>query len=132
MAIHRTVNLAPPANLSVLRSDAFRETDRIVGEDGEVLAPGMPREMWEDRGAWLLTAITPDPRTGEMPGFVPVAPYQKDLEDKINSMLSRAIAPNRERPLEEILRETAEEVHRIIDRDRRARGLPAVERDPSD
>jgi len=122
------LRVAPPANLSVIRSQAFRETSGLHAEDGTVLAPAMPRQRWPDRGAWLLAAITPDPQTGRMPGFVPVAPYQKDLEDKINAMLSRAIAPNRTQPLDEILRETAREVHRIIDRDRRARGLPPVTR----
>lgn len=122
------LRVAPPARLSVIRSPQFRQTSRIVGEDGRVLAPGMPRQRWEDRGAWLLAAITIDPETGEMPGFVPVAPYQKDLEDKINAMLSRAIAPGRTRPLPDLLRETAHDVHRIIDRDRRARGLAPVRR----
>ncbi|MHC5003693.1 MAG: extracellular solute-binding protein [Planctomycetota bacterium] len=126
----RMLRVAPPANLSVIRSEAFRETPRIVDDRGTVLAPGMPRERWSDRGAWLLAAVTPAPGTGRMPGFVPVGPYQKDLEDKINAMLSRAIAPNRTRSLRALLAETADEVHRIIDRDRRARGLPPVTRSP--
>ncbi len=122
------LRVAPPARISVIESEEFRETKRYLGEDGRVLASGMPREDWDDIGAWLLTAITPDPATGEAPGFIPVAPYQKDLEDKINSLLSRAIAPHRNQSLEELLREATDEVHRIIDRDRRARGMPAVVR----
>ena len=64
------LRVAPPARLSVIRSDAFRETRGIVDDDGRVLAPALPRSRWEDRGAWLLAAITPDPATGAMPGFV--------------------------------------------------------------
>jgi ABC-type glycerol-3-phosphate transport system substrate-binding protein len=124
----KTLRVAPPARVSVIRSDEFRETPRIVDENGELIATGMPRSEWDDRGKWLLTAITPDPATGEIPGFVPVGPYQKDLEDKINGMLSRAISPNRAQSPAELLRETADEVHRIIDRDRRARGLPPIDR----
>jgi multiple sugar transport system substrate-binding protein len=128
MLYWKMLRVAPPARLSVIRSPEFRHTPRILDEDGRVLAPGMPREKWPDRGAWLLAAITPDPETGQMPGFVPIAPYQKDLEEKINAMLSRAIAPGRTQPLAALLKETAEEVHRIIDRDRRARGLGPVKR----
>ncbi|MDY7109744.1 MAG: extracellular solute-binding protein [Planctomycetota bacterium] len=128
MLYWKMLRVAPPARLSVIRSPEFRQTPRIVDDDGRVLAPGMPRENWVGRGAWLRAAITPDPETGEMPGFVPVAPYQKDLEEKINAMLSRATAPGRTKPLRELLEETAEDLHRIIDRDRRARGLPPVKR----
>ncbi|MHC4990741.1 MAG: hypothetical protein ACYTGC_07135, partial [Planctomycetota bacterium] len=72
-----------------------------------------------------------DPETGELPGFCPVGRYQKDLEDRLNVMLSRAVAPDRTVSLETLLRETAVTVHGIIDRDRRARGLPPVHRSAS-
>jgi hypothetical protein len=124
------LRVAPPSRMSVIRSEAFRQTRRYVDDDGRVLAAGMPREKWPQRGAWLTAAIEFDEATGEVPGFVPVAPYQKDLEVKINAMLSRAIAPGRTQSLAALLHETAEEVHRIIDRDRRARGLPPVKRPP--
>ena len=123
----QTLRVAPPARRSVILDPAFRQTPRIVAEDGTVLAPGLPLERWTARGAWLLAAITPDER-GQAPGFVISAPYQKDLEAKINAMLSRAIAPGGRERLPEILRETADAVHAVIDRDRAARGLPAAAR----
>ena len=127
----KMLRVAPPARMSIVRSAPFRETPRIVDDDGTVLAAGLPRSRWDERGAWLLAAITPDPETGELPGFCPVGRYQKDLEDRINVMLSRAVAPDRTVSLEVLLRETADAVHGIIDRDRRARGLPSVARSSS-
>ena len=121
------LRVAPPARVSVMQSEAFRSTPGLVDEDGRVWVHPMPREDFEAKAAWLLDAVTPDDR-GLLPGFVPVAPYQKDLEDAIDAMLKRAVSPGRTESLEELLRRAADSVHQIIDRDRRARGLPAVER----
>jgi multiple sugar transport system substrate-binding protein len=123
------LRVAPPSRLSVVRDEAFRSTRGIIDERGVVRSPAMPRDRWEDRGQWLLYATTPDPATGQMPGFVPVTPYQKDLEDKLKTMLGRAVSPHRKQPLADLLDSTVAEVHRIIDRDRLARGLPAAPRE---
>ncbi len=123
------LRVAPPASQKVIESEDFRETSGLVSEDGEVIVPPMPRDKWEDRGAWLLYGIRPHPLTGEPPAFIPVAPYQADLEDKIGTMLSRAVSPSRNESLEELLRESADAVDQIIDRDRRARGLPPIPRE---
>ncbi|UCD75342.1 MAG: sugar ABC transporter substrate-binding protein [Phycisphaerales bacterium] len=122
------LRVAPPSRLSVVRDEAFRSTRGIIDERGTVRSPAMPRERWEDRGQWLLYATTPDPATGRMPGFVPVTPYQKDLEEKIKTMLGRAVSPHRQESLSELLDATATDVHRVIDRDRLARGAPAAVR----
>jgi multiple sugar transport system substrate-binding protein len=122
------LRVAPPAQVSVIRSEPFRQTSGLVDEDGTAWVHPMPQERFDDRAAWLLYAVTPDPVTGEMPGFVPVAPYQKDLEDSIEAMLRRAVSPGRTETLQELLDRAAEAVHQIIDRDRRARGLAPVER----
>lgn len=122
------LRVAPPSRLSVVHSPAFRSTRGIVDEHGVVRCPAMPLEEWKDRGAWLRYATTADPTTGDMPGFVPVTPYQKDLEDKIKTMLGRAVSPSRTGTLQELLDDAANEVHRIVDRDRLARGLEAPDR----
>ncbi|MCZ6492507.1 MAG: sugar ABC transporter substrate-binding protein [Planctomycetota bacterium] len=123
-----TLRVAPPARLSVMRSKAFRQTAGLVDDDGTIWVHPMPAEKFDDRAAWLLYAVTVDPDTGSTPGFVPVAPYQKDLEDSIEAMLKRAVSPTRAEPLQNLLDQAAEAVHRIIDRDRNARGLLRVER----
>ncbi len=124
------LRVAPPARLSVVHSGAFRSTEGLTDQDGTVLTPSMPPERWNDRGAWLLFTITPDPQTGEMPGFVPVAPYQAELESRINALLNRAVTADRRESLRLLLDDAAASVHRTIDRDRRARGLPPVNRQP--
>ncbi|MHC4317412.1 MAG: ABC transporter substrate-binding protein [Planctomycetota bacterium] len=121
------LRVAPPARLSVIRSDEFGRTCGLVDADGTVWTHPMPRDRFDDRAAWLLEAVTPD-AAGELAGFVPVAPYQKDLEDNIEAMLKRAVSPGRTEPLQELLDRAADAVHQIIDRDRRARGLPPVPR----
>lgn len=123
------LRVAPPASRRVIESEEFRATSGLVGDGGEVIIPAMPREKWKECGEWLLYGIRLHPMTGEAPAFVPVAPYQADLEDKIGTMLSRAVAPTRSQSLEDLLREAADAVHAIIDRDRRARGLSVVDRE---
>jgi multiple sugar transport system substrate-binding protein len=123
-----TLRVAPPPVLSIIRSERFRETRGLIGPDGTVHVHPMPRSRYVDRAAWLEDAVTPDPETGVAPGFVPVAPHQKDLEDAIEAMLKHAVAPGRTQPLADLLEDAATHVHQIIDRDRAARGLPPVER----
>lgn len=125
-----TLRVAPPARLSVVRSEAFKSTDGIVIERGDrvrVLVPPMPRELFEERGAWLLHAITPNPETGRTPGFLAVAPYQSDLEQKISQALVATVRG--QKTPREALTEAVRQTHAIIDRDRAARGLPPIERD---
>ncbi len=122
------LRVAPPARLSVVGSEAFRRTSGLAAADGTVWVHPMSRERFEDRAAWLLAAIAPDPATGRAAGFVPVATYQKDLEDAIEAMLKRAVSPSRTETLWQLLENAARSVHRIIDRDRSARGLPPVTR----
>jgi ABC-type glycerol-3-phosphate transport system substrate-binding protein len=121
------LRVAPPAQLSILDDPAFRETDGIVDGDGIVRVRPMPRERYEDRASWLRYAVTPDPETGRMPGFVAVNRYQADLEEKITRALSD-VTRSRSVTAREALDAAAKAVHAIIDRDRAARGEPPVQR----
>ncbi len=124
-----TLRVAPPALMSVVASEAFKETSGIVVEQAgrrRVLVPPMPREMYPARAAWLEYAITPAPDTGELPGFIVTGPYQDDLERKIAKAM--AVVVNGEKTPQAALDEAVAEVHAIIDRDRAAKGLPAIER----
>jgi len=122
-----TLRVAPPARMSVVTSPEFRSTTGLIDEDGRVWVPPMTEEEYPDRAAWLEYAITPDPETGERPGFVPATPYQADLERKISSAIV-AVVRGDATP-RQALDDAARAVHEIIDRDRRSRGLPPVDRD---
>ncbi len=131
-----TLRVAPPAQFSIINSPDFRHTTGIVVEaDGgpadvgaarqRVLVPSLPQEKFAERAAWLRYATTPDPLTGEAPGFIPVAPYEADLELKIGRALVEAVRG--EKTARQALRDAARHVHAIIDRDRAAKGLAAVQ-----
>jgi multiple sugar transport system substrate-binding protein len=126
LAYWRSLRVAPPAQMSVVESEAFRTSPGLFDEAGRVWVPAMNEGQFTDRAAWLSYAFTPDSTTGEIPGFVPVAPYQADLEDRIALALVRAY--HGDMTAAGALREARRETHAIIDRDRRARGLPAVQR----
>ncbi|MCH7847524.1 MAG: extracellular solute-binding protein [Planctomycetes bacterium] len=112
----KALRVAPPGRMSVIRSPEFAAADPTAGTA-------------HDRTSWLAHAITVDPASGRMPGFVPVGPYQQDLEDKITAMLLRAVSRGRDESLAQLLDRAAAAVHSIIDRDRRARRLPPIERE---
>jgi len=129
LAYWDTLRVAPPAQKSVVTSEAFRETGGVIRQEGgelRVVVPPMPRERYEDRAAWLVDAITPDPVTGESSGFVAIARYQRDLELRIATALVQAVRG--ERTPQQALDEAARDVQEIIDRDRAAKGLPPVRR----
>ena len=109
----QALRVAPPARMSVILSPEFNKAGSTSNYD---------------RTSWLAFAITPNPETGKMPGFVPVGKYQRDLEDKITAMLLRAVSRNRDESLDELLDHAADSLHSIIDRDRSARGLKAINR----
>jgi ABC-type glycerol-3-phosphate transport system substrate-binding protein len=116
------LRVAPPARLSVLHSPEFRATPGLVDADGREWVRPMAREQFDDRAAWLIAGVTPGV-DGVAPVFVPVGPYQRDLEEAIDAMLKRAMEPGRRASLEELLSSAANSVAQIIDRDRRARGM---------
>lgn len=126
VAYWNMLRVAPPPRRSVLESDVFRTTTGIVDEDGTIRVPPMHAEMFVDRAAWLAAAITPDPQTGRIPGFVPAAPYQSDLQGKITRALTQATRG--EMTPREALDAAVRDVHAVIDRDRAAKGLPPVPR----
>jgi multiple sugar transport system substrate-binding protein len=129
-----TLRVAPPANLAVLNSPEFRSTRGVPKLDasgkptGRYEVPPMREDKFQDRAAWLLYATRPDPKTGVVPGFVPVHPYQRELENEITAMLTEFLQETNQDTPESALRRVVQRVHSIIDRDRAAKGLPAVSR----
>jgi ABC-type glycerol-3-phosphate transport system substrate-binding protein len=125
-----TLRVALPASISSVESASFRSTHGIEreGEPGKFDVPPMPDSRFKERAEWLLAAYTPDPETGKAPGFVPVGLYQRALEEELNRMLQEYLAPGSALTAREALERTARNVHQVIDRDRAARGLPAVAR----
>ncbi len=120
------LRVAPPPLLSVIESAEFRETSGIVTEDGKVRVPGMPAERYQARAAWLSYAMTRHPETGDYPGFVATSRYQFDLQSAITGALVAAVKEGVSP--QEALDRAAAHVHEVIDRDRRAKGLPPVQR----
>jgi hypothetical protein len=75
--------------------------------------------------------MTPDPKTGVARSYIPAGLYQGKLETEIREMfiafLQKAETAD-ERLAHELLARATRNVHEFIDRDRAARGLPAVKR----
>ena len=88
----------------------------------------MKPEMFADRGAWLLQAFAPDPASGRAPGFVPTGLYQRALEDEIARLLREYLESPKGPSAQDVLDKSARNVHQVIDRDRKAKQLPAVSR----
>lgn len=122
-----SLRVAPPARLSVVRSDAFRSTAGLITPDGIVRIPPLRRDQYADRAAWLEYAVAPHPDTGEAPGFVEASRYQLDLQTTITAALVDAVRDGK--PAQQALSAAAAAVHQIIDRDRAAKGLPRVVRE---
>lgn len=125
-----TLRVAPPARTSVLQSESFRSTRGVLkpGSADAYEVPPMPPERFPDRAAWLLHGNTPDPETGRAPAFVPVHEHQTELEAIIQRMLEEYLRnPSREPPRAALDR-AVREIHGVIDRDRQAKGLPAIVR----
>lgn len=123
-----TLRVAPPASLAAVASPAFRATAGLPRPGGGWEVPPMPPERFRDRAAWLAYANTPLPGTGRPPGFVPVGPYQTELEEEITRMLNEYLNPGKDLPARDAVRGVARHIHTVIDRDRAARGLPPVPR----
>ena len=88
----------------------------------------MPESAFPDRGAWLLEAFKPDPKTGLAPAFVPVSLYQRAFEDEVGRMLREYLESPDGPPAQQSLDRAARAIHQVIDRDRAARKLPPVPR----
>jgi multiple sugar transport system substrate-binding protein len=127
------LRVAPPANLNVIRSPAFRHTGGIPdpARPGLYLVPPMPESHFKDRAAWMIDLMTPDPATGVERSFIPAGLYQSRLEDEIRDMfrefLQQAATADAAKA-QALLDRAVRNVHSYIDRDRQARGLPPVDR----
>ncbi|USN98667.1 MAG: extracellular solute-binding protein [Phycisphaeraceae bacterium] len=134
------LRVAPPANLAVLNSDAFRTATGIVDETGQVRVPAMTADEFEDRAAWMLHTWRPDPETGRAPGFIEGGLYMQKLRDELGTMLQsylnaamRAAAAGDEAPdPRPYLTRCADAVHAKIDQDREANGLSPINHPPYD
>lgn len=115
-----TLRVAPPASLSAMHSDAFKSTRGILKDaddpsKGYEVAP-MPAEKFNSRAAWLLYGVTPDPRTGKPPAFVPVGIYQTELEEEINRMLNEFLNERSTQSAEEAVARAARNVNGVMQR----------------
>ena len=132
------LRVAPPANLGVLASDAFRQTSGIPkhNDAGDVIpgqwdVPPMPESRFADRAAWLRYAWAVDPETGRAPGYVILGRYQQQLQNELQTALDTFLANPADTDPQQILDGVAARVHEHIDRDRAAKGLPAIDRTPN-
>lgn len=120
---------APPASIAALASARFQQTPGLRnGADTLWLVPPMSRERFESRASWMRHAVEPSRLTGRPPGFVPAHPNQTELEDELKRMMREWLHPSNEEAAEVVLERAVDRVHRLIDRDRAAHGLPAVSR----
>lgn len=123
-----TLRVAPPARISLVESESFRSTSGLPRPGGGWEVPPLTADRFQSRAAWLAYANTPHPQTGRPPGFVPVAPYQSELEREIERMLSSYLNPSSQESAQSALDRVAAAVHGVIDRDRAARRLPPARR----
>lgn len=127
------LRVAPPASLAALASPRFMETPGLPRPDGspgtgEWIIPPMTKERFELRASWMRYANEPHPLTGKPPGFVPVHPYQTELEDELTRMLNEWLNPSNMEDAQVVLDRVVDHMHRLIDRDREVHGLPQVKR----
>jgi hypothetical protein len=127
-----TLRVAPPANLAVLASPAFRSTAGVPKDPAnpaagyEVLP--MAEADYPAKAAWLARTFTADPATGRAPGFLWVSEHQYDLFTAVEGMLREYLTPGSRLTEREALHGVAASLHALIDRTRAARGEPPVRR----
>lgn len=114
------LRVAPPANLAVLTSPAFRSTRGVPIDPGnpsrgyEVMP--MRAEDFPAKAAWLLYAVTPDAATGEPPGFLISHPLLADLYAEIEAMLRDYLRPESPLGAQEALDAVVRRVHELMKR----------------
>jgi multiple sugar transport system substrate-binding protein len=128
-----TLRVAPPAHLGVINSRAFRETQGIadLSRPGKFVVPPMPEANYPLRAAWMAELMTPEKSTGAARAYIPAGLYQARLEEEIRELFRDFLqqVDNADEALaRSLLQRTANNVHAHIDRDRAARGLPAMAR----
>lgn len=115
-----TLRVAPPANLSVLESPAFRATRGVLKDTadparGYEVMP-MRAEDFERKAAWMLYAVTPHPETGEPPGVLVSHPLMGDLYDEIARMLTEYLKPDSAVSAQAALDRVADRIHGLMRR----------------
>jgi ABC-type glycerol-3-phosphate transport system substrate-binding protein len=114
-----TLRVAPPANLAAMQSEGFKQTRGVLKDaddpsKGYEIAP-MQREKFEDRAAWLVHGVTPGP-DGKPPAFVPVGPFQTELEEEIARMLNEYLKEGSKLEAHEAIRRAADNVRGVMSR----------------
>lgn len=122
------LRVAPPARVAFVNSAAFTQTAGLRMQDGSWEVPPMPADQFEAKAAWLRYANAPHPATSETPGFIPTGMYQTDLENQIAVMLEKWLNPSDNEDAMSALLRVELAVNALIDRDRRSKGLPPVQR----
>jgi ABC-type glycerol-3-phosphate transport system substrate-binding protein len=122
-----TLRVAPPANLAAMQSDGFKQTHGILKDPadpakGYQIAP-MPREKFEDRAAWLVYGVTPGP-DGTPPAFVPVGPFQTELEEEIARMLNEYLKPGSNIDAHHAVEQAAKNVRGVMSRAKMGKDEP--------
>ncbi|MFM9995446.1 MAG: ABC transporter substrate-binding protein [Phycisphaerales bacterium] len=117
-----TLRVAPPANLSVLNSPAFRSTRGVPIDAADPSrgfeVPPMPPQRFESRAAWLLYAVTPHAETGEPPGFLISHPLLGDLYDELQKMLQEYLKPHATVTAQAALDGVVGRIHELMARSR--------------
>lgn len=129
-----TLRVAPPANLRVLDSEAFRSTAglRDPQDPARFLIQPMPEQKFADRAAWMLETWRVDPNTGTPPGWIATGLYQDKLQTELQAMLQEYLRnPGTVGGTEGVdpaqaLARVARAVHAHIDAERKAKGLPEI------
>lgn len=128
LAYWDVLRVAPPASESAMRSPEFRSAHGAVDASGRIAVPPMPPDAFGAKAAWLLYGVESQGAGEGPPGFIPVGPYQTELEEEIQRMLNRYLNESNQDSAMTVLRDAVRNVHAVIDRDRAARGLPPVAR----
>ena len=127
-----TMRLAPPANLAVIRGEGFRRTGGMLRDPADPSrgfeVPPMSEEQFADRAAWIEPTFVTGEDGSPPPGFLPMHELQGDLFAELASMLVSYLSPTSDQSPEEALRGVAGRMNELVDRRRRAAGLPPVPR----
>jgi multiple sugar transport system substrate-binding protein len=109
--------VAPPARLSAVFANSFRDTGGIT-DQGKVLIPPLKREEFEEKAAWMLENLRQGCVHIDQYGL-----YSPDLNRHLDIAIQKVMLPGSKVSPQEALDQCVKEVHQTIDRERRLKGL---------